>query len=696
MSAEHARVQRKLDEFRDARVGDRRPRGARGAGRRGRLDRGRARRAARRRSRRKLAELEEAAPVLGQYDAGDAVVTVHAGARRHRLAGLGRDAAAHGDALGRAARLQGRAEGGSARGRRPASSRPPSSRTARTPTACSRPRRACTGWCGSRRSTPRRAGTPRSRWSRWRRSWTTRWTSRSTTTTSRSTPTAPPAPAASTSTRPTRRCGSPTGRRGIVVQCQNERSQSSNKATAMAMLQSQPARARGAEAPRGDREGEGRGPGRGLGLADPLLRAAALHDGQGPPHELRDGRRPAACWTAISTASCGRSCCAAPGWTRRERQRSREADKQKAGLGPQACFRCCFLPGFHPVRSGAYQSRPDGIARPAPCKRRVPGHRRGDQRPRGRALRADRGGRRAGGRRRAARALRVARARRAAAVARHRALHGHHAGDGGFGARAGGGARAAGRAGARKGADRAQRQLRPARAEAGLRAGGRGLVRSAVAVHRARWPRASRRSSRQRKLVPLAESLGIEVDGAHRALVDAETCARVFCALFPRICAHAHQRGRRAGARRSAAAGGEAAGHAQAARRAAGPQQAARRPRRLRLPGPAREAALRRQVGVGAQPRPLPLLRPGGLDRARRGRGLQAHELRAGRPRAGEPPDQGLAAARQQAAEEHRRLALPALPLRPQLPGARAGAGTGRRPGGEHRPACAARPRPRS
>jgi DNA polymerase-3 subunit epsilon len=45
--------------------------------------------------------------------------------------------------------------------------------------------------------------------------------------------------------------------------------------------------------------------------------------------------------------------------------------------------------------------------------------------------------------------------------------------------------------------------------------------------------------ARQRKLVALAESLGIEVEGAHRALVDAETCARVFCALFPRLCAHA-------------------------------------------------------------------------------------------------------------------------------------------------------------
>jgi DNA polymerase-3 subunit epsilon len=45
--------------------------------------------------------------------------------------------------------------------------------------------------------------------------------------------------------------------------------------------------------------------------------------------------------------------------------------------------------------------------------------------------------------------------------------------------------------------------------------------------------------ARQRKLAPLAEALGIEVEGVHRALVDAETCARVFCALFPRLCASA-------------------------------------------------------------------------------------------------------------------------------------------------------------
>src|SRR2546423_3445848 len=43
----------------------------------------------------------------------------------------------------------------------------------------------------------------------------------------------------------------------------------------------------------------------------------------------------------------------------------------------------------------------------------------------------------------------------------------------------------------------------------------------------------------QRKLAPLAAALGIEVDVVHRALADARTCARVFCALFPRLCASA-------------------------------------------------------------------------------------------------------------------------------------------------------------
>ncbi len=44
---------------------------------------------------------------------------------------------------------------------------------------------------------------------------------------------------------------------------------------------------------------------------------------------------------------------------------------------------------------------------------------------------------------------------------------------------------------------------------------------------------------RVRRLGAVAEALGIEIEGAHRALVDAETCARVLCALFPKLCANA-------------------------------------------------------------------------------------------------------------------------------------------------------------
>ncbi len=44
---------------------------------------------------------------------------------------------------------------------------------------------------------------------------------------------------------------------------------------------------------------------------------------------------------------------------------------------------------------------------------------------------------------------------------------------------------------------------------------------------------------RQRRLAALADALGIDVHTTHRALADAETCARVFCALFGRLCAHA-------------------------------------------------------------------------------------------------------------------------------------------------------------
>ncbi len=44
---------------------------------------------------------------------------------------------------------------------------------------------------------------------------------------------------------------------------------------------------------------------------------------------------------------------------------------------------------------------------------------------------------------------------------------------------------------------------------------------------------------RERKLAALADALGVEAEVAHRALADAETCGRVLCALFPKLCASA-------------------------------------------------------------------------------------------------------------------------------------------------------------
>ena len=69
---------------------------------------------------------------------------------------------------------------------------------------------------------------------------------------------------------------------------------------------------------------------------------------------------------------------------------------------------------------------------------------------------------------------------------------------------------------------------------------------------------------RQRKLALLADSLGIEVDAVHRALPDATTCARILCALLPRLCA-------------CAATVADAVGALRSARRRAGPKPAAAR-----------------------------------------------------------------------------------------------------------------------
>src|SRR3954470_8504708 len=81
----------------------------------------------------------------------------------------------------------------------------------------------------------------------------------------------------------------------------------------------------------------------------------------------------------------------------------------------------------------------------------------------------------------------------------------------------------------------------------------------------------------QRKLAALADALGVEVEVTHRALADAETCARVFCALFPRLCAHAASIGEALAALRPARPGRRRAGATDGGR--AAPRRARATPR---------------------------------------------------------------------------------------------------------------------
>ena len=158
---------------------------------------------------------------------------------------------------------------------------------------------------------------------------------------------------------------------------------------------------------------------------------------------------------------------------------------------------------------------------------------------------------------------------------------------------------------------------------------------------------------RRRGLASLADALGIEVEQTHRALPDAETCARVLCALLPRLCANARTVGEAL----------VAAAPAQGAEAQAGARHA--RARRAARPHP-----LPKDPGVyifrDADGRPLYVgksicLRtrarahfttPVDLDRPGRARRLPADRVRARRARAREPADQGAQAARQHAAQE--------------------------------------------
>ncbi len=79
---------------------------------------------------------------------------------------------------------------------------------------------------------------------------------------------------------------------GLVVQCQNERSQTQNKAVAMQLLRSRVLELE--ERKRAEELAKERGEVKPAEwVEDPQLLPAPRPAGQGPPHQLRDGRRPA-------------------------------------------------------------------------------------------------------------------------------------------------------------------------------------------------------------------------------------------------------------------------------------------------------------------------------------------------------------------------------------------------------------------
>ena len=157
----------------------------------------------------------------------------------------------------------------------------------------------------------------------------------------------------------------------------------------------------------------------------------------------------------------------------------------------------------------------------------------------GRRLRADRGRRRARRRWRAARPLVLARALQPPARTRHPAVHRDHAGDARRRARARGGAAAARGAAAGPGAGRAQRAVRPARAAPGVRADRPRVARPAGPLHARRWRASCCRSRASAGWRRSPTRSGSRWRPRTARCADAETCARVLCALFPRLCANA-------------------------------------------------------------------------------------------------------------------------------------------------------------
>ena len=229
------------------------------------------------------------------------------------------------------------------------------------------------------------------------------------------------------------------------------------------------------------------------------------------------------------------------------------------------------------------------------------------------------------------------------------------------------------------------------RASAGVRARRAGLARAARAVHGGAGAALRAAGAPARAGVAGRLARASRSSAVHRALPGRARPARAcFCALFPRLCATRPRSATRVELLRSPPAA--RASRSRAARRSPGPSAPtsprSRRPRASTCSatsagGRCTWASRCRCARAPARTSAPPRAGPSGPRSW-----TTAHQLRARRARAGEPADQGVAAAGQPHAQAHRPLGVPALPAGHSLPGARGVRRAGRGQRREHRAAA--------